>query len=97
MRIEASDDVAAFIRRHGGSLYVWAEQMRYGSGRVFVLDAATESPGPDREFARFAGPDYDVLFDPGGRDLPDRLLLTLKGRRRKQVRAYWNGNSFGQD
>ena len=34
-----------------------------GGAVVFALEASTESPGVDREFARFAGEGFDVLID----------------------------------
>ena len=68
-----------------------------GGATVFSLEASTESPGADREFARFVGGGFDVLLDTSEHGAPDELHLALKGWRRKQIRAYWNGKSFGRD
>lgn len=67
-----------------------------GGATVFALEASTESPGAARAFVRFAGDEFDVLFDSEERGLPDELHLAVKGWRRKRIRAYWNGNSFGR-
>jgi len=97
VRIEATAEVTGFIRDRGGRVFVWIQPMAYGSGRVFVLEASTDSPGPEREFRRFRTDEgIEVLFDADGRALPERLLLAVKGWRRKRIRAYWNGNSFAQ-
>ena len=54
-------------------MFVWTITMAYGydSGRVFTLEASTESPGPDREFLRFGGEGIEVLYDPGERGTPE--------------------------
>jgi hypothetical protein len=98
MKIVATPDAIDFVRTHGGQVFVWTQAMRYAYGfNVFVLEASTESPGVTREFLRFDGEDVSLLFDPGGHDTPEEIHLALVGRRRKQVRAYWNGKSFGSD
>ncbi len=98
MKVVATPDAIEFVRTHGGHVFVWTEPMRYAYGfNVFVLEASTESPGVTREFLRFEGGEINLLFDPGEHDTPDEIHLALVGRLRKQVRAYWNGKSFGSD
>jgi hypothetical protein len=99
MRIVASPEAVAYVRERGGHVFVWTLVMDAptGGATVFALEASTESPGPERAFARLAGADFDVLLDTGERDLPDELHLAVKGWRRKRIRAYWNGRSFARD
>jgi hypothetical protein len=99
MRVLATPEAVAFVRERGGRVFVWTLPMDVASGgaTVFALEASTESPGPGRDFVRLAGSDFDVLIDAGDRGLPDELHVALKGWRRKRIRAYWNGNSFGRD
>jgi len=46
---------------------------------------------------RFGGEGFDVLLDTTQHGVPDELHLAVKGWRRKQIRAYWNGHSYGRD
>lgn len=84
------------MTERGGWVFVWAVPMDTPTGRVFALEASTESPGVDREFRRLSGEEFDVLLDIGDRALPDELHFAVKGWRRKGIRAYWNGHSFGR-
>lgn len=97
MKVVAALEAVRFIREHGGQLFVWVVSIRYGAGNVFVLEASTDSPGPEHDFRLMGGDDFDVLLDTEGREPPEELHVALRGRLRKQLRAYWNGNSFTQD
>ncbi len=99
MRVIASEEAIAVIREGGGHVFVWTIPMDIPSGgaTVFALEASTASPGAEREFRRFEGDDFDVLFQLDDREPPDELHLLVKGWARKRIRAYWNGNSFGRD
>jgi hypothetical protein len=99
VRVVATPEAVAFVRERGGRVFVWTLEMDAATGgaTVFALEASTESPGPERRFARLAGADFDVLLDAGDRGPPDELHLALKGWRRKRIRAYWNGRSFARD
>lgn len=99
MRVVASPEAVAFVHDHGGTVFVWTLPMDAptGGASVFALEAATESPGPERDFVRLAGSDFDVLIDTGARSLPDELHFALTGWRRKRIRAYWNGRSYARD
>lgn len=95
----AAAEAVEFVRERGGRLFVWPIPMDAPTGGaiVFALEASTESPGAEREFARFAGEGIDVLLDTSAHGAPDELHLAVRGWRRKRIRAYWNGNSFGRD
>jgi hypothetical protein len=99
MRVVASPEAVAFVRDHGGRVFVWTLSMDAptGGATVFALEASTESPGPDRDFVRLSGRDFEVLIDTGARALPEELHFAVKGWRRRRIRAYWNGNSFSRD
>ena len=96
MHLVATPEAIEYVRSHGGALFVWAVTMAYGYHDVFALEASTESPGPNRDFRRIQAEGIDLMLDTEGRDLPDELHLEMRGRLRRQIRAYWNGNSFGQ-
>jgi hypothetical protein len=93
MRIVSSEQAAEVIRSEGGRLYAWTDPHRCCSGGVTLLQTASE-PRPGRRFTRFQADGFELWFDPAGRELPDELLLDVKGRRRKRVEAYWNGCAF---
>jgi hypothetical protein len=99
VRVVATPEVVEFVRDRGGQVFVWTLLMDgpTGGGKVFALEASTDSPGPERRFARLVGDEFDVLLDAGDRQPPEELHFALKGWRRKRIRAYWNGRSFGRD
>lgn len=99
MRVVAAVDAVEFVRERGGRLFVWPIPIDAptGGATVFALEASTESPGAEREFARFTGEGFDVLLDTSEHGAPAELHLAVKGWRIKRIRAYWNGNSFGRD
>jgi hypothetical protein len=92
--IVASRDAVDFVRSQGGALFVWTVTMEYGYHPVFVVEAAVESPGPDRDFLRFEGQGIELFLDAGAHDPPESLHLDVTGVLRKRIRASWNGNSF---
>ena len=96
VRLLASPDAVRYVRERGGSLFVWIECLRC-QGTVNFLDASTESPGPDRRFRRMSGTDFDLYLDTGEYEVPEAIHLELKGRRKKHLRAYWNGAVFASD
>jgi hypothetical protein len=99
MQIVATPEAVDHIVKSGGLVYVWTVQMVYGYGfeKIFALEASTESPGAEREFLRFEGDEFELLYDPGDKGTPDSIHLALVGRFRKKIRAYWNGHSYGRD
>jgi hypothetical protein len=99
MRVLATPEAVTFVREGGGRVFVWTLPMDVPSGgaSLFALEASTESPGVEHNFQRLSGPDFDVLIDTGNRALPDELHFAVKGWRRKLIRAYWNGHSYGRD
>jgi hypothetical protein len=96
MQVIATPEAIGYVRAHGGAVFVWAVTMAYGYHEVFTLEASTESPGAAHPFRRIEAEGIDLMLDTDGRDLPDELHLQMRGRWRRRIRAYWNGNSFGQ-
>jgi hypothetical protein len=99
MRVIASEEAVGFVRERGGRAFVWPLELEgpsLGQG-VFALEVATESPGADRGFVRFAGEEIDILFDATVHGVPDELHLAIKGWRHKRLCAYWNGHSYGRE
>ena len=91
VRLVASSEAVAFIREHGGRLFVWPERTRCCSGAAIRLKASVE-PGPGREFGPAHPNDQIELFFPLQLGQPpDELHLELHGRRHPRIDAYWNG------
>jgi hypothetical protein len=99
VRILASPEAVRFIQDRGGQVFVWAVPFEVPTlgGRVFTLQASTDSPGPTLEFRRLVGEGFQILIDPGARELPDELHFAVRGWRTKRICAYWNGHSLGRD
>jgi hypothetical protein len=96
VRVLASPEAVRFVREHGGAVFVWVESLR-SQGSVRYVEASTESPGPERWFTRLVGGDFELFLDTGGLQVPDRLEIDLRGRRRKRLRVSWNGATFASD
>lgn len=93
MQVFASPEAVAYVREHGGALFVWVGSLDM-QGRVSYVDASTESPGAERTFTRLTGADFDLFLDAGELDPPERLEVELRGWRRKRLRTSWNGATF---
>jgi hypothetical protein len=96
MKVVASPEAVEFVREQGGRVFVWVLPLDTATGPVFALEASVESPGAEHEFRRLSGEAFDVLLDIGDRELPDELHFDVKGWRRKAIRAYWDGHTFGR-
>ena len=95
MRVEVSPEAARLVRERGGRLWVWAARPRVCCwGTPAYMHAATERPPGLSGFslAPQAGQGgVEVWFRaPAGR-VPDVLEVGVRGRRRPQVEAYWDG------
>jgi hypothetical protein len=93
MNVIAPPEVGAFIRDHGGRLYVWADTRRCCGGALTFLEA-DPSRRPDRPFERIDAGTFELWFAPGRTSAPDELRLELRGRRHPHVEAYWDGCVF---
>jgi hypothetical protein len=93
MKLTASPEVAAFVREHGGRVFVWTRLHVCCGGGITSLVAGYE-PGPSRRFTRLEAPGFEVWLDPGRSLMPDELVLEIRGRRRPRVEAYWDGCVF---
>ena len=89
MRVEVSPEAARLVSELGGRLWVWASRPRLCCwGTPAYMHAATQRP-PD-----LSGFRLEIWFRaPAGRN-PDVLEIGLRGRRRPQVEAYWDGCRF---
>jgi hypothetical protein len=96
VRVLASPEAVAFVREHGGAVFVWVDELET-QGRVRYLEASVESPGAERRFRRLTGEEFDKFLDTGGLQIPDRIDLELRGWRRTRLRATWNGATFASD
>ncbi len=93
VKILVPDDVAEVIRERGGSLYIWTHVHGVCEGRVTFLDVAGERPdGVSRPFERLEAGDLDIFLAIGALLRPEFVELVLHGRK-KQIRAYWNGQA----
>jgi hypothetical protein len=92
-RISASPEAEAYIRGHGGSIFIWPSHHRCCGGGLTLLDTATQRP-PDRVFEKIEGRGFTVFLDASLRTRPEEIELSLHGLRRKRIEAYWNGCAF---
>ena len=94
MKVLAAPDAQAFVREHGGRLYVWTDRTRCCGGAMTFLQTAWDPPEGEHDFHEFAGEGFRLYLDRGRLEPPDELHLALKGWRRKRVDAFWNGCAY---
>ena len=93
MKVAASPEVGAFVREHGGRLFVWTDARRCCGGAMTFL-SADPLPKDDRPFERVDAGAFELWFAVGRALPPDELRLELKGRWHQHVEAYWDGCVF---
>ena len=95
VRVLAAEEVRDVVREHGGSLYLWTDTHGVCEGKVTLLQVGTERP-PDEglQFERIGdgGDGFDVFLAIGSLLRPEFVEIELHGRK-KQIRAYWNGQA----
>ncbi len=94
MRVVATPDAVCFIRRAGGMLFVRPAISRSFRLALTVLEASCDPPARALEFRRIDAGDFLLFLHPGIRTLPRELNVTVRGRRRPRVEAYWNGLAY---
>jgi hypothetical protein len=87
-----SPEAADFVSRNGGQVWVWANRQAC-CGASAWMHAATMPPGDVSGFVMLnAGVEgLDVFFRAVAGQRPEVLEIGLKGRRRPQIAAYWDG------
>lgn len=93
MEVEVTPDAAAFVRDHGGRLYVWASGAACCGGTRFI-EASIDAPRDADRFVAVTAPGIQLLVRPAASRLPDELRVDLKGWRRPRVEASWNGCAY---
>ena len=93
VKIVAPHDVRHVVRERGGSLYLWSDVHGVCEGKVTLLQVDTERPLDEGlRFARIGADGIDVFLAIGSLLWPEFVELELHGRK-KQIRAYWNGQA----
>jgi len=91
MRVEASPEAVRLVEEQGGKLFVWAKSARCCHGTTTFLETSSE-PG-ERPFRRVDCEGIQLYLDARLAE-PDELVIETSGRRRKHLRAYWNGCAY---
>jgi hypothetical protein len=89
-----SDAAGEFIRSRGGTLFVRARPHRCCGGPLTLLDATTDAPGDVAAFEPVTTDAVDVRFCGGSSGRPDRLVVELRGLRKRHPVAYWDGCAY---
>jgi len=89
VRVVASREAGAYVREHGGRLWVWTRTTRCCRARLTFLEASTaRREGPFRRFGCDEG--FDVYVPAGLPRLPHELHVDLHRFPRARVAAYWD-------
>lgn len=91
VRVNASPEALELVRERGGRVFVHARRHRCCGGSLTTLETAVE-PGT-RTFERYECDGIVVYLDDRLAP-PAELELVASGRRRRVVRAYWNGCAY---
>jgi hypothetical protein len=94
MLVEATPGAVAFVREHGGQLFVWPTAHRSFRLTLTLLDASTEPPDRVLEYRRIDTGDFLLFLHPAIRRLPGLLQIELRGHRHDRVEAYWEGLAY---
>jgi hypothetical protein len=86
----ASGRMLAYMREHGGLLFVWPEPSWGPRSTLVMLQASLDPPADALDYARVDLDEFVLFLHPNlGR--PHRLGLKLRGRKSPVIRAFWNG------
>jgi hypothetical protein len=88
VRVQASPEAVQLIGDQGGKLYVTAKRSRCCHGSITFLETSTEPA--ERSYRRVSADEIELYLDERLGD-PEELVIEARGRRRKQVHAYWDG------
>jgi hypothetical protein len=95
VRVQVSQEAAEFVAARGGSLWVWAAYPRMCcAGTPAYMHAATGAPSRRSGFISIPVPGLELWFRAPAGPHPDVLEIGLRGKRRPQVEAYWDGCLF---
>jgi hypothetical protein len=85
----------AYVRDHGGAVYVDSHTHRCCTGPLTLLHATTKRPLDAAEFLPIdAGDGVEVHFRDDPSRGPDHLSLELRGRLRPRLVASWDGCAY---
>lgn len=91
MRVTTSAEAKGLVRERGGRLYVWAKTSRCCRNSVTFLETSSEQG--ERRFRRVEADGIELYLEASMGE-PEELVVEVTGRRRKHVRAYWNGCAY---
>jgi hypothetical protein len=96
VRVTTSAEAQELVQERGGRLYVWGKTTRCCHDSITFLETASEPGG--RRFRRVEAAGLErqglELYLEDRLAEPDELVVEVVGRRRRQVRAYWNGCAY---
>jgi hypothetical protein len=93
MRIVTSPEACSRICDDGGLLFVRVSRVASVRGAIRTLLTSTEPPPDALDYQRFETKGFLVFLEPGVRP-PRELHVTVVGRFRRRVRAFWNGCAY---
>ena len=92
MRVEVSPEAEEYVRGRGGQLWVWAAHPRVCCwGTPAYMYAATTPPRDPDGFSPAHTAGLEVWYRIPGDRRPDVLEIEVRGKRRPDVEAYWDG------
>lgn len=92
--VDWSPEAAAYVRDHGGEVYVWTERQVCCRGRTTSRAQAALSEPTEREFrCVFYSDDLACYLATGLR--PKEITLALSSFPRRRVVAFWPGCLHG--
>jgi hypothetical protein len=97
MKVVATPQARAFVREHGGHVYVWTDPTRCCGGAMTLLKTSPDPPVRKHDFHELVDGNLTLHLDSGRRHPPDELHLEVGGWRRKHIDAFWNGCAYVEE
>jgi hypothetical protein len=93
--VVVTEAARAYMRDHGGAVYVDSHSHRCCTGTLTLLDTTTKRPLDSFEFGLVdAGDGVEVHFRDGPEGRPAQLGIELRGRFWPRLVASWDGCAY---
>jgi len=92
--VQSTELAGNFVTSRGGVVFVRAKRSRCCSGTLTTLGIDTVRPMDVAESARESAVGIEVRYAGGASGQPQKLVIELRGKKRRRLAAYWDGCAY---